>query len=32
MSVTAAGLKVGPANRLRTEIGEATFQPKDLQC
>ena len=32
MSVTATGLEVGPANRLRTEIGEATFQPKDLQC
>ena len=25
-------LEVGLANRLRPEIGEATFQPKGLQC
>ena len=32
MSVTVTGLEVGPANRLRLEIREATFQPNDLQC
>ena len=30
-SMSATGLEAGPANRLWAEIGEATFQPKDLQ-